>query len=139
MADDRTQLNIVYYSSGSSMTARFVGKVQAGASVNIAENPGYRTTEPYLLVIPTYVSTPERVGSSVAKPVRAWLAVGEHHKLCLAVIGTGNRNFGSSFCAAGREAAHKLGVPYLGSVELMGTPEEVLWAQHAVADLRAHS
>jgi protein involved in ribonucleotide reduction len=132
--DSRTQNltpSLVYFSSVSENTKRFVEKLE----VDAARIPVRRTEEelvvnqPYVLVVPTYGGEidPEtgRVAGAVPKQVIRFLNNESNRRFIRGVIVAGNRNFGEAYCAAGRVISAKCNVPVLYTFELMGTPDDV--------------
>ncbi|MGD9618561.1 MAG: class Ib ribonucleoside-diphosphate reductase assembly flavoprotein NrdI [Mycolicibacterium sp.] len=127
--------NLVYFSSVSENTRRFVEKLGLPA-IRIPvhgrlEDPDL-VREPYVLVLPTYGggrATPDiNGGGYVPKQVIAFLNNEHYRSLIRGVIAAGNTNFGAEFGYAGNVISRKCGVPYLYRFELMGTPDDV----HAV-------
>lgn len=119
-------MKLVYFSSVSGNTKRFVDKL-GYPSVRIPIHPreeGLPTIyEPYILVVPTYGGGPDE--RAVPKQVVQFLNYHGRANL-LGVIGTGNTNFGDTFCRAADIIARKMGVPVLGRVEIFGTDDDVL-------------
>lgn len=116
---------VVYFSSVSDNTHRFVRKLRA-RSVRLPlrtheEPPEIR--EPYVLAVPTY----GRPGGSGAVPpqVLKFLKHPANRQGLLGVLGAGNTNFGENYCLAARKIAAKCGVPLLHRFELMGTDQDV--------------
>lgn len=123
-----TTARLIYFSSVSNNTHRFVEKLQHGAG-EVARLP-LRTKDdtlaaerPFVLVLPSY-GADGGVGS-VPKQVIKFLNVESNRNLLRGVIGAGNTNFHESYCIAGDIVAAKCGVPHLYRFELMGTPEDV--------------
>lgn len=118
--------NLVYFSSVSGNTDRFVRKL----GVPALRIPLYRSdepllvSEPYVLVVPTYGGGPVR--NAVPKQVIRFLNVPGNRALIRGVIATGNTNFGGAYGLAGDIVAVKCGVPHLYRLELFGTPEDVV-------------
>ena len=116
---------LVYFSSASENTHRFVGKL----GYRSARLPLRRGDEPlvvdeeYVLVVPTYGGG--SVKGAVPKQVIAFLNDPHNRSLCRGVISSGNTNFGEAYCLAGDIIASKLGVPFLYRYELLGTPTDV--------------
>lgn len=120
---------LVYFSSVSGNTARFVEKLGLRA-VRIPLQP--RETplvvdEPYVLVTPTYGGGKGRgeERGAVPKQVIRFLNDERNRSLVRGVISAGNTNFGDAFCLAGDIISRKCGVPHLYRLELFGTPEDV--------------
>ncbi len=116
---------LVYFSSASENTHRFVGKL----GYRSARIPLRRGDEPlvvdeeYVLVVPTYGGG--SVKGAVPKQVIAFLNDPHNRSLCRGVISSGNTNFGEAYCLAGDIIASKLDVPLLYRYELLGTNTDV--------------
>lgn len=124
---------IVYFSSASGYTKRFVEKVGLPA-VRIPLRPrldGMITIDkPRVLILPTYGAGPHT--KAVPKQVIQFLNVEENRNNVVGVIGTGNTNFYGAYCIAADIVAQKLGVPVLYRLEIMGTPEDVRQVQEGL-------
>lgn len=125
---------LVYFSSTSENTHRFVGKLGFPA----ARIPLRRGEEPltvereYVLVVPTYGGG--AVKGAVPKQVIAFLNNPGNRSLCRGVIASGNTNFGQAYCLAGDIIASKLDVPLLYRYELLGTPTDVARVKQGLED-----
>lgn len=131
--------NLVYFSSVSDNTHRFVQKLGLPANripIYIKEEP-LVATEPYVLVLPTYGGGPDT--KAVPKQVIRFLNDERNRTLIRGVIAGGNTNFGETYGLAGDIIARKLNVPVLYKFELFGTPDDVrivqeglesFWKQH---------
>ncbi|MBY6366760.1 class Ib ribonucleoside-diphosphate reductase assembly flavoprotein NrdI [Rhodococcoides corynebacterioides] len=122
--------SLVYFSSASENTHRFVRKLNLPATrIPISSrDAALHVDRPYVLVLPTYgggLTATGRDTSYVPKPVIRFLNDPHNRSLIRAVIAAGNTNFGESYCFAGDVIAAKCHVPYLYRFELMGTPEDV--------------
>ncbi|WP_243073738.1 class Ib ribonucleoside-diphosphate reductase assembly flavoprotein NrdI [Microbacterium sp. SS28] len=120
---------LVYFSSTSGNTARFVEKLHLPA-LRIplhSSEPPLVIDEPFVLVTPTYGGGQGRgeEKGAVPKQVIRFLNVEENRKHLRGVISAGNTNFGDAFCAAGDIISRKCHVPHLYRLELFGTPEDV--------------
>lgn len=133
--------DVVYFSSVSENTARFVSKLAELYPFDLHRIP-LRRTEPelhmdreFVLVTPTYAAgydpNIETIPDAVPKQVIRFLNDPSNRELLRGVVSCGNTNFGRAFCIAGDIIARKTGVPHLAKVELFGTPEDV----HAVSSL----
>jgi len=120
--------NLVYFSSVSENTHRFVEKLGLPA-IRIPLHGRIEVDELYVLVLPTYGggrATPDiNDGGYVPKQVIAFLNNEHNRSLIRGVIAAGNNNFGAEFAYAGDVVSRKCGVPYLYRFELMGTPDDV--------------
>ena len=117
--------SLVYFSSSSDNTHRFVEKLGLAASripLRPVE-PFLHASEPYVLILPTYGGGNE--GGAVPKQVIKFLNDEDNRALIRGVIAAGNTNFGEAYCIAGDIIAAKCHVPYLYGFELMGTAEDV--------------
>lgn len=118
-------MNIVYFSSVSENTKRFVDKLELpSVRIPLRKTDGSLiVSDPYVLVIPTYGGGNEK--ANVPKQVIKFLNIEENRKRMVAVVGTGNTNFHDTYCRAADIVAYKCSVPLIGRVELLGTPEDV--------------
>lgn len=111
---------LVFFSSVSANTRRFVEKLGAKHAVEVAlrgEQP--EVGEAYVLITPTYG------GGDLPKQVQRFLNTGTNGENIVGVIGAGNTNFGEDYCKAGHVIAQQYSVPLLYRFELMGTAEDV--------------
>ena len=120
-------IDIVYFSNYSGNTKRFVEKLTDTARRipidynSDADNLGI--SNPYILVTPTYGGGSEK--TAIPRQVKAFLNKPEHRSFLVGVIGTGNTNFGEHYCKAAELISAKTGVPIIGRVEILGTPEDI--------------
>jgi protein involved in ribonucleotide reduction len=130
----RTQARLIYFSSTSENTKRFVVKLGIDAAripLHARESP-LVASEPYVLVVPTYGGTGGE--GSVPKQVIRFLNDPRNRQQLRGVIGAGNTNFGDNYCMAGDIIAAKCQVPHLYRFELMGTPEDVSRVQQGLEE-----
>ncbi len=116
---------IVYFSSATGNTKRFVEKVGMPAKripLRPTEDP-LVVDEEYVLVVPSYGGGDTK--KAVPKQVIKFLNNKHNRDLCRGVIPSGNINFGEAYCIAGDVISRKLGVPILYKYELLGTPTDV--------------
>ena len=134
--------NLVYFSSVSENTHRFVQKLELPA-IRIPLRERIEVHEPYVLVLPTYggghangpdLSLNGQAGGYVPKQVIAFLNNEHNRSLLRGVIAAGNTNFGAEFGYAGDVVSRKCGVPYLYRFELMGTTDDVFAVRAGLAD-----
>jgi protein involved in ribonucleotide reduction len=116
---------LVYFSSVSGNTARFVEKlgVPADRIPLFPSDPFLRADEPYVLVLPTYGGGNGH--GAVPKQVIKFLNDEHNRALIRGVIVGGNTNFGEAYGLAGDIVAQKCHVPVLYRFELFGTPDDV--------------
>ena len=126
--------DVVYFSSVSENTKRFVDKLEAQAvriPIRTEEAAEFVHDRDSVLVLPTYGGGNDN--STVPKQVIKFLNNPENRKHIKAVIAGGNTNFGSHFGKAGDIVADKLGVPVLYRFEITGTPEDVIEVKERLA------
>ena len=114
---------IVYYSSRSGNTHRFVEKLGLRAARIPVDAEGIHIHEPYVLISPTYCGDGGK--GAVPKQVIRFLNDAENRSNIRGVIAAGNSNFGATFGIAGDVISAKCEVPYLYRFELLGTDEDV--------------
>ncbi|GMA33270.1 class Ib ribonucleoside-diphosphate reductase assembly flavoprotein NrdI [Litorihabitans aurantiacus] len=127
-------MSLVYFSSVSENTHRFVGKLGLPAQripLRSREEPLVVTQE-YVLILPTYGGGTTK-GGAVPKQVVRFLNDPRNRSLIRGVIAAGNTNFGEAFCLAGDIVAAKCDVPYLYRFELLGTDQDVTRVREGLA------
>jgi len=77
--------------------------------------------------LPTYGGG--REGGAVPKQVIKFLNEESNRALIRGVIASGNTNFGSTYCLAGKIVSQKCVVPLVHCFEILGTSEDVLAVQ----------
>src|SRR4051812_50215125 len=116
---------VVYFSSVSENTHRFVGKLGVPA-VRIPLHGRIEVDEPYVLVLPTYGgghATPDiNDGGYLPKQGIAFLNNEHNRSLIRGVIAAGKNNFGAEFAYAGGAVPRQGGVPYPYRFGLIGNP-----------------
>jgi len=120
---------LVYFSSTSGNTARFIEKLGLPAR----RIPLYRADEPlvidepFVLVTPTYGGGQGRGEEKGAVPKQVIRFLNDEHNrgLLRGVISAGNTNFGDAFCLAGDIISRKCHVPHLYRLEIFGTQDDV--------------
>ena len=125
---------IVYFSSATGNTRRFVGKLgfPADRIPLRAGDPALHVDEDYVLITPTYGGGNLR--GAVPRQVIAFLNDPDNRGHCRGVISAGNTNFGTAYCLAGDIVSRKLGVPHMYKFELLGTPEDVSRVQEGLSE-----
>lgn len=117
--------DLIYFSSVSENTARFVEKLGRPA-LRIplyTSEPPLHAERPYVLVLPTYGGGNGH--GAVPKQVIKFLNDEHNRALIRGVIVGGNTNFGDAYGLAGDIVAQKCHVPVLYRFELFGTPDDV--------------
>jgi protein involved in ribonucleotide reduction len=129
------QTPIYYYSSTSGLVRTFVDRLGRPA-FNLAERE-HRLAEvdgPWVLLTPSYkTGNPEN--DTIPEAVRRFLASSVNRRRLVAVMGSGNRNFGPYYQHAARLVASRSGRPVLFEFELAGTPWDVEEARALMATL----
>ena len=126
-------LDVVYFSSVSENTKRFVEKLGLDSfriPISVKEAEKYTHHRDSVLILPTYGGGNEN--NTVPKQVIKFLNNPDNRKHIKAVIAGGNTNFGSHFCRAAEIIAEKLNVPILYRFEITGTPEDVTAVKEAL-------
>lgn len=114
---------IVYYSSRSENTHRFVEKLGLRAARIPVGVEDIHIREPYVLISPTYCGDGGK--GAVPKQVIRFLNDAENRSNIRGVIAAGNSNFGETYGLAGDVISQKCQVPYFYRFELLGTAEDV--------------
>ena len=139
-----TDADLVYFTSASGYTGRFVEKLgrPAGRIPLHTASPTLLATRPFVLVLPTYGGTAAQPGAAakgaVPKQVIKFLNVEVNRRLLRGVIGAGNTNFGENYCLAADIVAQKCRVPVLYRFELMGTSEDVATVNEGLEEFWTH-
>ncbi|MEJ1088491.1 class Ib ribonucleoside-diphosphate reductase assembly flavoprotein NrdI [Microbacterium sp. Mu-80] len=120
---------LVYFSSVSGNTARFIEKLDLPARripLHRADEP-LVIDEPFVLVTPTYGGGQGRgvEKGAVPKQVIRFLNDERNRRNIRGVISAGNTNFGEAFCLAGEVISRKCSVPHLYRFEVFGTQDDV--------------
>lgn len=118
-------VDVVYFSSTSENTKRFVDKLDwpAHRIPVIRTDPPLTMNAPFVLVTPTYGAGKD--GGAVPKQVIQFLNNAGNREHLVGVIAGGNTNFGRAYCLAADIIAEKCGVPVLYRFEILGTPDDV--------------
>jgi len=112
---------IVYFSSTSNYTHRFVEKLDLPA-MRIPLHEVLLIDKPFVLITPTYGAGGK---GFVPKQVIKFLNIEDNRNNIRGIIASGNTNFGEDFCKAGQIISAKCNVPLLYRFELMGLIEDV--------------
>jgi len=128
-----TKINVLYTSSERN-TQSFVEKLQVVAEKNgdilearmIGDETEYANeTEPYVAVVPTYLTGGTGIGPEVTEIFTSalgdYLSFGRNNQYLKGIIGSGNRNFNVQFNLTALRYADKFNVPMLFAFELRGS------------------
>ena len=116
-------MDIVYFSSVSGQTHKFVGKLDGYTAYRLPlrkTDPEVHVSAPYVLVTPTYGAG--RGHKSVPPQVIQFLNDSTNRSLLRGVVAGGNRNYGAYFGHAADVISEKCEVPILGKFEITGFP-----------------
>lgn len=129
-------VGLVYYSSASGNTARFIALLgQSAERIPVRPaDPLPLPSDPYILICPTYADGEGR--GAVPKQVIRFLNDVNRRVLLRGVIGAGNRNFGATYALSARVIAEKCKVPVLYRFELAGTETDVSRVRAGLEKLR---
>jgi protein involved in ribonucleotide reduction len=139
-----TDAPLIFFSSASGYTGRFVAKLdtQAGKIPLHTSEPTLLAQRPYVLLLPTYGGTAAQPGAAargaVPKQVIKFLNNEHNRSLIRGVIGAGNTNFGESYCLAADIVSAKCKVPVLYRFELMGTSDDVAKVNEGLEEFWTH-
>lgn len=127
-------VRIVYFSSSTETTSRFVDKVGIESErLPLRRNdPELFVDYDYVLIVPTYGGGVN--STAVPRQVVKFLNVEENRKHCIGVIASGNTNFGEAYLLGGKIVANKLKVPLLFGFEMMGTAEDVVQVRDGLTE-----
>nr|WP_319515100.1 class Ib ribonucleoside-diphosphate reductase assembly flavoprotein NrdI [uncultured Cohaesibacter sp.] len=114
---------LVYYSSRTENTHRFVQKTGLRAKRLAPQGDLEQVDEPFVLVVPTYAGGDG--SGAVPKPVIRFLNDKTNRAFIRGVIASGNTNFGACYAIAGDVISTKCNIPFLYRFELLGTQEDV--------------
>lgn len=114
---------IVYFSSVSEYTKKFVEKLDLPAQRIPLFGDSITIEQPFVLVVPTYGAGGK---GFVPKQVIKFLNIETNRNNIQGVIASGNTNFGEDFCAGGKLISKKCKVPLLYRFELMGLNEDII-------------
>lgn len=123
--------HVVYFSSVTNNTYRFVEKLDVPSTripIRKQDSPMPVVEEDYLLICPTYGGGAGMVGENsrpVPPQVRHFLRHHDNYRHMMAVVATGNINFGPDYCIAGEVIADRFNIPYIHRLELMGNDDDV--------------
>lgn len=127
-------LTVVYYSTKSENTHRFVEKLDLPTH-RLPLKPGNPPVIdfPYVLIFPSYGGGYKE--GAIPGPVKEFLNIPENRALLRGVVATGNTNFGWAFCIGGHMVANKCKVPLLKEIEIMGMPGDAEFVKKAILSL----
>ncbi|HFM7279758.1 TPA: class Ib ribonucleoside-diphosphate reductase assembly flavoprotein NrdI, partial [Enterococcus faecium] len=97
-----------------------------------------KETEPFFTFVPTYLDGGNGLDNGdteiLTETMREYLEYEDNHKLCLGVVGSGNKNFNNQYCRTAKQYAQRFGFPFLADYELRGTPSDVTRVYQILAE-----
>lgn len=108
---------IIAYASMTGNVERFVNKLDIETKVKVSS--GLSINSPYVLI--TYTTG----FGEVPNVVKDFLLRAMNRENLVAVIGSGNRNWGDMFCGGAEKVASQYNVPLLHKFELSGLDSDV--------------
>lgn len=132
---NKKNLHIVYYSTATQCTQKFVDKLTPGGFGGQKMNCPLKLQmcEPFILIISTYGDG--KGHDVVHEHVRRFLMNADNYKFMVGVVAGGNRNFGNLFAHAANVIHEKFGVPIIHKFEQIGSPSDVRRVQEAIENL----
>lgn len=95
--------------------------------------------QPFVAFLPTYLEGGNGIDTGTIEilttPLGDFLAAHDNYKLCLGIVGSGNRNFNDQFCLTARQYSKRFGFPVLDEFELRGLPDDVARIGDKIASL----
>ncbi|WP_308150075.1 class 1b ribonucleoside-diphosphate reductase subunit alpha [Spiroplasma sp. AdecLV25b] len=120
------EIHLVYFSSLSNNTHRFIQKLEIlNSRIPCDLEEEIEVNKDYVLITPTYSGGGDIKDGAVPKQVIKFLNNKQNRNFCRGVIASGNTNFGETFAIAGPIISKKLNVPLLYQFELLGTQHNV--------------
>ncbi|WP_027122313.1 class Ib ribonucleoside-diphosphate reductase assembly flavoprotein NrdI [[Mycoplasma] imitans] len=116
------EMRVVYFSSKTENTKKFCDKLGLPATrIPISLNEEIEVDFDYVLICPTYSGGLNDFKGAVPRQVIKFLNKLQNREHCVAVVASGNTNFGETYGLAGHVLRAKLKVPLLHIFELIGT------------------
>ena len=129
------KIHVVYFSSLSNNTHRFIQKLEVlNSRIPHDLQDEILVDKDYVLITPTYSGGGDIKEGAVPKQVIKFLNNKQNRNFCRGVIASGNTNFGDTFAIAGPIISKKLNVPLLFQFELLGTHNDVLTIKKILTD-----
>ncbi|QLL70876.1 class Ib ribonucleoside-diphosphate reductase assembly flavoprotein NrdI [Lactobacillus sp. 3B(2020)] len=88
-----------------------------------------KETQPFFIFVPTYLDGGNGFDSGftemMTNSLGEYVEQNDNTKLCMGIVGSGNKNFNEQYCLTAREYSAKFNVPFLADYELRGTDRDV--------------
>ncbi len=126
-------MNILFTSIAGN-TRSFLNRLQKyNETIHLKEiddnTPEDEESEPFFIFVPTYLEGGNGIDNGdqeiMTEALREYIEFKENSKLCLGIIGSGNKNFNEQYCLTAKQYAEEFKVPLLDDFELRGTNEDV--------------
>ncbi|MEI4283167.1 class Ib ribonucleoside-diphosphate reductase assembly flavoprotein NrdI [Tetragenococcus halophilus] len=126
-------MNILFTSIAGN-TRSFLNRLQKyNETIHLKEiddnTPEDEESEPFFVFVPTYLEGGNGIDNGdqeiMTEALREYIEFKENSKLCLGIIGSGNKNFNEQYCLTAKQYAEEFKVPLLDDFELRGTNEDV--------------
>lgn len=93
------------------------------------DQPFFELDSPFVAFLPTYLEGGNGVDNGdveiLTNPLGDFIAYGNNAKLCLGVVGSGNRNFNNQYCLTAKQYSERFGFPVLDTFELRGLANDI--------------
>lgn len=135
---------LVYFTTESGNVGRFAEKITkfqtARIPQSVEEAKSFTVDEEFVLVTPTYLAGNGKGSrTGVTKQILAFLNNEQNRQLLRGVVGSGNKNYGPTYCLSAKIVAEKCNVPLLHEFEISGTIEDVQDVEMKVSNLAERS
>lgn len=132
------ELDIVYFSSVTNNTHRFVEKLNVNMKklrIPLTVKDSFlHVDNDYILFCPSYGGGNNN--KAVPKQVIKFLNNEKNREHCVGLIISGNTNFFEDYGIAGKVLQNKLKVPCLYTYELMGTEHDVKTVENGIKEFK---
>lgn len=85
--------------------------------------------KPFFAFVPTYLDGGNGLDSGftelMTNALGEYIGQNDNAKLCMGVVGSGNKNFNEQYCLTARKYSAEFHVPFLADYELRGTNEDL--------------
>ncbi|BAP86575.1 NrdI family ribonucleotide reductase [Paucilactobacillus hokkaidonensis JCM 18461] len=85
--------------------------------------------EPFFASVPTYLDGGNGIDSGVKELMTnvlgEYIRYHNNARLCIGVIGSGNRNFNEQYCLTAKRYARQFNAPFIADYELRGTSNDI--------------
>lgn len=127
----------IIYISVSGNTRAFVKKLQSygeeSCEIELVEVTDFskfsKESEPFVAFVPTYLDggngQDNGTNEIMTNTLKEYIDFADNQKLCLGVVGSGNKNFNWQYCLTAKQYAESFDIPFLADYELRGTPADV--------------